>query len=115
MDEIETVTFTAARLPEPHPARNRVIEYLVSAATVTEAGAFTEDLLDPDCPKTVPVGFATDGTLVWELALLHYLRRYETLEIPQQLLDASQDGGACPPVSEARLAAIRKHIFHHGT
>ena len=111
MEDIETVTFTAARRPGPHPDRGRVLAYLESAATLTDSGAFTEDLLDVDSPRTVPVGFATDGTLVWDLSLLHYLRRYENLAIPQPLIDAAERAPRCVPVADSRLRSIREHVF----
>ena len=114
MEDIETVTFAAARRSDPHPARGRVLTYLESAATLTDSGAFTEDLLDVDSPRTVPVGFATDGTLVWDLSLLHYLRRYETLVIPQPLIDAAERTPRCVPVADSRLRSIREHVFGQG-
>lgn len=113
---IEMIEFEALRRNVIDPDRDAVLAYLRASPTVVDAGIRTEDLIDPGRGLVVPVGFGTDGRLVWELSVLHYLECYEDMAIPRRLRDAAAAApGPRPEISEQRLTEIAAFLFGHQT
>jgi hypothetical protein len=94
------------RVPDPD-LRRALVGYLGGAPLVLRAQGYEPDPLDPDRRPTVPIGYRSDGTWVWQEASAYYLDRYGVAP-EEALLEHIQRHGYTPPVelsAEATAAA----------
>jgi len=56
--------------------RERLITFLQGGQVVLRMMGYTEDVLDPQRPKRVPVAYRTDGKWLWDDGATYYLQTY---------------------------------------
>jgi hypothetical protein len=92
--------------------RERVLTYLRAGAPVWQGEGAEPDAFDPLHPRTVPVGFRTDGRWIWPEAVAYYLERYHVAPEPEFADRINRYGYMCPPVTattvETALKALRE-------
>jgi hypothetical protein len=67
-----------ARSEDPELTR-RVLGFLEGGGAVLRSPGLHEDLLDPEQPARVPLGYASDGEWIWPLEMAYYLNRHGIL------------------------------------
>jgi hypothetical protein len=73
----ETGPYFANRETITDPAeRQRLTSFLSRGAVIRHAPGLMQDFVDRDRGEVVPLATVTDGTWIWELAVLYYLETY---------------------------------------
>ncbi len=70
----------------PRAEKSLVLNYLRQSRTAVEDEATKADVLDPQLPPQVPLGFVTDGVWMWPVATDYYLDVHN-VPPPRDLLD----------------------------
>jgi hypothetical protein len=77
VDESGTPCFAAERERITDPAdRARIVGYLHGGGAVMVMPGFTEDYVEPQRGRVVPMSYLTDGTWIWSDALRYYTETY---------------------------------------
>ena len=99
------------RVTDPE-LRGALTGYLRAAPLVLRAHGYEPDPLDPDRRPTVPVGYRSDGTWVWQEASAYYLDRYGVAPEDALLEHIHRRGYAAPAelptqaLADAEAAAL---------
>jgi hypothetical protein len=84
--------------------RERLLAYLCAGEPVLEEAGELDDVLEPGV--SVPTGFRSDGTWVWNEATVHYLDRHGVAPDP----DLASHVDACPPTPAGLRRSERARV-----
>ncbi|MFE9744963.1 TNT domain-containing protein [Saccharothrix saharensis] len=97
---------SVTRPPVAEADHDLLLSYLDRAPVAVIGRGFDADVLNPDAPAVVPVGFQTDGQWIWPAAVGYYLRAYGVPPEPELVERAKALDFVLPEVTEeARVAA----------
>lgn len=102
------------RVADPE-LRQALTGYLRGAPLVLRAHGYEPDPLDPDPRPTVPVGYRSDGTWVWQEASAYYLDRYGVAPEDALLEHIHRRGYAAPAELPAQALADAEAAALSGT
>ncbi len=86
--------------------RERLARYLSSGRRIHESEFLGTDLLGPAREPRVPANIWTDGTWVWEEAVLYYLVQYGVAPEPELRRHIQEREYQCPPVTDEQVEAV---------
>lgn len=90
--------------------RQRLLDYLAGGVTVLSSMRYGPDGFDRSRALAVPVGYRTDGTWVWPMAVEYYLREHEVAPEPALYRHIAANGYRVAVVAAEVAAAVTEAV-----
>ena len=99
-DEQQELPSITENLSEsPLASEDRVISYLSNGICLGAKGGYVQDVLDPSSSEPLLPHLYTDGTYLWRLDIVHYVKKYH-LRLPQEFITHMASMNWNPPTKD---------------